>query len=68
VRTPITVSESADEVEPVAAAAGDAEGGEPNGRYGLRRRRRRTRYGNGHEEGAAEGAEFAPESPEPAAE
>jgi Domain of unknown function (DUF4167) len=69
VRQPINVDEL-DEDKGAANPefARDEAGGEPNGRYGVRpRRRRRTRYGNGQgEDGAAEpGADFAPEGAEP---
>jgi hypothetical protein len=70
VRPPIAVDEGAQDTGTQNPAfAGDEEtGGEPNGRYGARnRRRRRTRYGNGQgEEGAAEpSADFAAEGAEP---
>jgi hypothetical protein len=72
VRQPIAVDEGEqDGGAPNPAFAGDEAGGEPNGRYGVRnRRRRRTRYGNGQgEEGSAEpGADLAPEGAEPPAE
>jgi hypothetical protein len=72
VRAPINVAEGGEETErtPAEFSADDA-GGEPNGRYGMRsRRRRRSRYGNGPgEEGAAEaGPDLAPEGAEPSGE
>jgi Domain of unknown function (DUF4167) len=70
VRAPINVEEGG-EAQPPATFDGDEAAGEPNGRYGVRpRRRRRSRYGNGSgDEGAAEpGSDFAPEGVEPSGE
>jgi hypothetical protein len=72
VRPPIAVEEGEQDAGTQGPAfAGDEAVGEPNGRYGVRnRRRRRTRYGNGQgEEGAAEpSADFPAEGAEPPAE
>jgi hypothetical protein len=69
VRAPISVEDGAQEAGASSPEfPGDEAGGEPNGRYGVRpRRRRRSRYGNGQgEDGAPEtGADFAPEGAEP---
>jgi hypothetical protein len=64
---PLINDEAAQETAPSPEITSD-EAGEPNGRYGVRpRRRRRTRYGNGQaEDGAPEGnADLAPEGAEP---
>jgi hypothetical protein len=69
VRPPLSVDETGQDTgAPNAEFAGDEAGGDSNGRYGVRsRRRRRSRYGNGQgEEGSPEpGADFAPEGVEP---
>jgi hypothetical protein len=70
VRAPINVEEGG-EAQPPATFDGDETAGEPNGRYGVRpKRRRRSRYGNGSgDEGAAEpGSDFAAEGVEPSGE
>ena len=72
--TPVRPATSVDEVGPDPDASsppeliGEEGAGEPNGRYGVRsRRRRRTRPDNGQgDEGSAEsGADFSPEGAEP---
>jgi hypothetical protein len=72
VRAPISVEDGGEEAAaPSTEFGGDEAAGEPNGRYGVRtRRRRRSRYGNGQgDEGAAEqGPDFTPEGVDPSAE